>query len=73
MYSPTICVAMSSNTTDQHRPQTNPDHLLPAPQDVANDASTTKVDVNSDDAVKSDALGPMIINSDGVRILKFHH
>ena len=64
---------MSTNTTDQHRAQTNPGHLLPAPQDVANDASTTKVDVNSDDAVKLDALGPMIINSDGVCILKLHH
>ena len=64
---------MSSNTTEQH-PRTNSDHLLPAPQDVVNDAvETTKVDVNSDDAVKLDALGPMIINSDGVRILKFHH
>lgn len=54
---------MSTNTTKQ-QPQTNSDHLLPAP-DVDNSGST-KLDVNSEEAVKFDALGPMIINSDGV-------
>lgn len=56
---------MSSNSTEKPS-QTHSDHLLPAPQDVPEKPDTTKVDVNSGEAVKLDSLGPMVINSDGV-------
>lgn len=58
---------MSNETNNQ----TKPDHLLPAPQN-ATDSDAVKLDVNSDEGIKFDALGPMIINSDGVGTTLLH-
>ena len=39
--------------------------LLPSPSEAS---STQSLNVGSDMAIKLDALGPMVVNSDGVRV-----
>lgn len=45
------------------------DHLLPAPESSSGPTTDVKnIDVSADDAIKLDALGPMVVNSDGVSL-----
>jgi len=45
---------------------TNESHLLPSPDNTTTSSNTpTNLSVNSETAVKLDALGPMVVNSDG--------
>ncbi|KAJ3482738.1 hypothetical protein NLI96_g6778 [Meripilus lineatus] len=52
------------------------DHLLPAPESSSGPTTDVKnIDVSADDAIKLDALGPMVVNSDGTlsRIANWEH
>ena len=45
------------------------DHLLPAPESSSGPPTDVKnIDVSADEAIKLDALGPMVVNSDGVSL-----
>lgn len=41
--------------------------LLPPPAAAESEAGATHVDISTGEALKFDALGPMVVNSDGVR------
>ena len=53
---------MSENQSHEQQQQQHTPLSLPAPSDV----DTTKLELNQ--TVRLDGLGPMIINSDGVRV-----